>query len=1409
MLRLYFYLLFIILCTFVSSQIKAQDNDYVHLSNQEQRWLADNKDVIVGGSLDWKPFNFTDPQGNYHGIANDYLQLISKYTGLTYRVITDEWQHNLDKIKANKIHILGSVYKTEERETYLKFSKPYFEALDYFFIRNDLQIHSLADLDGKRLAIPKGYAHREIIKLHFPKIIIIDVDTFGGAIDAVLENRADILFDTYGALIYTLEVEGITTIIPFKSTRHIGKNPLHIVVNKTNPELASIIQKGLDAISPNQHRNIYNKWFKSAPNDKTQQLTNQVNLEGLPKPAVDDSASQQGVFELSLKHKQWISKHPVVKVAGDHAWAPFEFRNEQGLHDGFAHDLLLTISHLTGITFDYSTDVWDKSISQVKNKEKDLLVATFKTKERSKQLLFSQPYTNLLNYFFIRNDIKINKVEDLNGLRLAIIRNSAMEYEIKQSLPELQLIYIDSPDEAIDYIIEDKADVLYDSHAVINYLLHEKAVTNIIPFKTLPKSPVKALHIAVRDDYQPLIEIINRVLSHIKNNELEILLDKWLINKELVYKPRVLLTNKEKNWLLKHNHFTLVSDPDWMPYESIDQQKNHTGIIRTYLDIIAKTLNISFELIPTNNWQESSDSLLNNKVDMGSAASSYTPLKKLIFTDSFIKSPFVFIMRNEDKYIDNISQVLHKRITLISDYSSTNSLTDEFPDKTFQYVNSAEQGLEDLSSGKTEVFICSLAQANYLIAERGYNALRVVGRTEYSLDISFVLQPELQMLVSLFNKVIANVSTMEKQQILDKWGDKELLVKTDYQLIMFIIGISSLVVIIIIIWNRRLQQEVTLRTKTEHSLKQSERNLSVVIDNIPIIIYVTDIANNKLLMANANAIKELVIDTDKIETLSGHDFYQGKLSETSDQQVQITTQDNKIIDGVLSIIQIRYQNEDAYLHIIVNLNERISMERDLELAKNIAESANKAKSEFLANMSHEIRTPMNAIIGFTELLYEQIQDNKLKSFVKTIKSAGNSLLLLINDILDLSKIEAGKLTIDKEVCNPHNIFEDISNVFTMNVRSKGLDFMLEVDEKIPHALLLDSTRIRQVLFNLVGNAVKFTEAGTITLRAVAENKNVIHSTVDLRIDVEDTGIGIDKSQISHIFESFQQQEGQSIRKYGGTGLGLTISKRLTELMNGKISVTSTPNKGSCFSLYLHSVDISAVDVSHECITEKTKPAIITFDHNKVLIVDDIEDNRKLLIEVFKSLHLTYQEACNGKEAVQCAEENEFDLIIMDIRMPEMDGYEAANIINKSQPNLPIVALTASVMRDDYERQRRENFSGYLRKPVLKQELIAELQKHLKYTEVEQDELNDNKTFIFSTTLISELKGNYLSKCKALKQNNNLTDISSFAHDLQNIANSHQSSSLNDFANQLIQATDIFDIIAIKTLLNQFISQCDN
>jgi signal transduction histidine kinase len=275
-----------------------------------------------------------------------------------------------------------------------------------------------------------------------------------------------------------------------------------------------------------------------------------------------------------------------------------------------------------------------------------------------------------------------------------------------------------------------------------------------------------------------------------------------------------------------------------------------------------------------------------------------------------------------------------------------------------------------------------------------------------------------------------------------------------------------------------------------------------------------------------------------------------------------------------------------------DIEARKQMEDALKLAKIQAESANRAKSEFLANMSHEIRTPMNAVMGFSEILSSRITDKEQKSYLQGIQTAGNTLLDLINDILDLSQIEAGRLDIQYKVVNPYDIFNELKTIFAINIAEKKLEFLIDIDKDLLPALILDKIRLRQVLLNIIGNAIKFTENGYIKLSAQtcykADSHNKVNK-VDFIIAVADTGIGISEDQLEMIFESFRQHDGQNTRKYGGTGLGLAICKRLVEMMNGRISVKSKVGVGSVFEIALRDVELP--------ITKSTETQDDPFDLN--------------------------------------------------------------------------------------------------------------------------------------------------------------------------------------------------------------------
>ena len=398
---------------------------------------------------------------------------------------------------------------------------------------------------------------------------------------------------------------------------------------------------------------------------------------------------------------------------------------------------------------------------------------------------------------------------------------------------------------------------------------------------------------------------------------------------------------------------------------------------------------------------------------------------------------------------------------------------------------------------------------------------------------------------------------------------------------------------------------------------------------------------------------------------------------------------------------------------------------ELRDAKEVAEAASQAKSDFLANMSHEIRTPMNAILGFTEILSEKEADQQRKIYFNAIQSNGQALMNLINDILDLSRIEAGKMKLEYKAVSLETLFNDIKTLFLGKAKEKGVELSVNIMPGLPPALLLDSARLRQILINLVGNALKFTAKGYIRLSIEYPAPDTgsggsHHGAVDIRFSVADSGMGIPPDQRELIFNTFTQLKGQKFSEHGGTGLGLAITRRLVEMMNGSLCVQSKEGKGSLFTVDLKNVEVPSDLSSRE--DEKINmfdPNLIRFERATLLIVDDIDYNRELLKGFLQGYDLSLVEAENGREAIEKSEADPPDLILMDMKMPVMDGYRAVDIL-KQHPELshiPIVAITASAMKED-EKLIKRMCQGYLSKPVGRTDFISMLMTCLPHTRLE-------------------------------------------------------------------------------------------
>lgn len=495
-----------------------------------------------------------------------------------------------------------------------------------------------------------------------------------------------------------------------------------------------------------------------------------------------------------------------------------------------------------------------------------------------------------------------------------------------------------------------------------------------------------------------------------------------------------------------------------------------------------------------------------------------------------------------------------------------------------------------------------------------------------------------------------------------------------------------------------------------------------------------------------------------------------------------------------------------------SIQDNEQAKKHLKQAKESAENANRAKTEFLANMSHEIRTPMNAILGFTDILKDKIHDPQSKSYIDSIYASGKTLLYIINDILDLSKIEANKMNLVYAPVNLESLFKEIQSIFQHKIEEKQLIFTVDIDPSLPKALILDEVRLRQILFNLMGNAVKFTMEGYVRLAVTKKYMHEDRSMVDLYITVEDSGIGIPKSSQQKIFSAFTQNEGQSTKQFGGTGLGLAICKKLATLMNGEIQLTSEVNEGSEFTLILHNISVSSAETqSNMSTTDDYK--VYDFEPATILIADDIETNRILVYNYLEIFGFHILEAENGLEAINLAKKG-VDLIIMDIRMPVKDGYEATHII-KNDPktaHIPVIALTASVAINSETREKNKIFDYFLEKPINRNKLAQTISKFLKHSKKQEEEIVNTKQkdeIVLDLKLKQLLHQQFAVKFSEVTELNNIDETLLFAQELLTFAQENACDELIQISTELSRYADDFDIenvdkkmLLLKTLLNE-------
>ena len=536
-------------------------------------------------------------------------------------------------------------------------------------------------------------------------------------------------------------------------------------------------------------------------------------------------------------------------------------------------------------------------------------------------------------------------------------------------------------------------------------------------------------------------------------------------------------------------------------------------------------------------------------------------------------------------------------------------------------------------------------------------------------------------------------------------------------------------------------EDITSRRKAELALQESERRFACFMSHLPGVAFMKD-RFGRYLYVNDSARGLFSKDHREWVGKSDFDMWSREVAlkiRENDRLVLATGQPQKVIENIPHENEIQnwlvvkfplIVEEGAHsilAGVAIDITSQKRAEEELARAKHAAEAANRAKSEFLANMSHEIRTPMTAILGFSEILSEYPISAEARASIDIVQRNGEHLLTLVDDILDLSKIEAGRMEIEHEPCSPAEVAREVVETMHVRAQAKGLKLSLEEQGPLPPAISTDPRRLRQILVNLVGNAVKFTELGGVHIVARMETNAAegldAPCVPQVAFEVIDTGIGMSNEQTAQLFQPFTQVDTSTSRRFGGTGLGLAISKRLAVALGGDLTVSSQPGQGSTFRL-----TVAAAPVSHAQLVESphqtSQPASLTERipqtfSGRILLVEDGPDNQRLITFLLRKVGFEVAVAENGEVALHTVEQAQangtpFDVILMDMQMPVLDGYQATRELRARGWKRPIVALTAHAMKEDRQTCLNAGCDDYLTKPIRRPELLAVIAQQLAH-----------------------------------------------------------------------------------------------
>ncbi|MFL1389682.1 transporter substrate-binding domain-containing protein [Pseudomonas tritici] len=1036
-------------------------------------------------------------------------------------------------------------------------------------------------------------------------------------------------------------------------------------------------------------------------------------------------------LELEESDWRWLRERRVL-VMGVSApdYIPFDQSNENDF-EGITADYTWLISLILNMPIEVRRyDTRDEVIEALKRGEVDLVGSANGYEAADKELILSRSYANDQPVLVTRTSDSHSLSVDLAGKRVAMLYHYMQPDAVQAFYPQAQLQLYGSTHQAIGAVAFGQADVYLGDAISTCYLINKNHLNNVrmADFSALEVNP---FGFAFNQDNIRLLNIINAALGIITPSQQMEILRRWSAgDSSSLAADRLRLSESEQRWMIKHPRVKVAVLDKFMPLSFFNEQGQPVGLSDEVLSRISLRTGLKFEVVQGSSLPQQVDDVSTGKVDMLAVITpSVERAEKLRFTRPYLSNPYVLVARAGDERLVTLEDMPGKRLAFIGGNSLAAQIARDYPGIEFVDVANPEDAMDLVAKGSVDATVISLISARYMIARHYRDRLRITSTvgTEPA-RIAFGVNRSQLELYSILEKALLSITPEEMDELTNRWRS-EIIIEDSYwishrNVIIQGFGVAALLLLITLGWVLYLRNLIHKRTQAERALSDQMRFMSVLIDGTPHPIYVRDRQGRLMACNNAyldvfgfkleDVIGKTVVQTDTGNPPQAQSFHAEYLSLMARGEPQIQDRVLKVLDGgVLTIYQWMLPYRDSNSHVVgmiagwVDVSERQRLLSQLQAAKEDADSANRAKTTFLATMSHEIRTPMNAVIGMIELAQKNAEQGRVDQDALEVASmASRSMLELIGDILDIAKIESGHLSLTLAPANLHELLASVARVFEGLARDKGLQLQVELDPMIDRLVLIDPLRFKQVVSNLLGNAIKFTATGQVRLGAQCAPV-LAGDHLNLRLYVEDTGVGISAEDQQRLFNPFIQGSNNEQSARSGSGLGLVISRNLCEMMGGQLHLSSVLGKGTRVDVTLALALTSAAQVSTPVARVPPTQAL------NLLVVDDYPANRLLLTRQLSFLGHHIVTAEDGAEGFALWQAGHFDGVITDSNMPVMDGYTLARDIRAQERQRGLVpclllGFTANAQPEETERCRQAGMDGCLFKPTGLDDLRAAL-----------------------------------------------------------------------------------------------------